>query len=83
MLVLSILVICYSKELQYMRYMKVFLDENPKTRFLYMNKIRKIHKIFKISSKKTFLIDLVWQLLILFVSWRCCDPSAHTDVFKK
>ena len=23
------------------------------------------------------------KLLILFVSWRCRDPSAHTDVFKK
>ena len=34
LLVLSTKVIVYSMTFQYLRYKKVFLDENPKTRFL-------------------------------------------------
>ena len=45
LLVLSIKVILYRKAFQYLRYKKVFLDENPKTRFSDMKKLQKATKI--------------------------------------
>ena len=59
----------YSKAFKYPRYTKVFLDENPKTRFTEMKKksSNKQHK-YKNFLKKKFLSDLVYKLLILFVS---------------
>ena len=47
-MVLSIKVILYSKAIKFLRYKKVFLGENPKTRFLDMKKLYKK----KMSTKK-------------------------------
>ena len=53
-----------------------------KNKVFRQEKTPKSHKNIRMSSKKN-LNDLIYQLLILFVSWRCCDPSAQTDIFKK
>ena len=51
---------------------KIFRHEkNPKRN----KNIKKFHL-------KKILSDIVYQLLIIIVSWRCCDPSAHKDVFE-
>ena len=61
---------------KYLRYKKVILDENQKTRFSDLKKnYKKPHKHKNVLQKR-FLSDLVYQLLILMVSWRCCDQSA-------
>ena len=58
-------VIVYSKAFKYPHYKKVFLDE--KNRFSDMKKFEKRHFFFFKYYKK-FLSDLVYKLLILFVS---------------
>ena len=68
---------------RHLGYKKVFLAEHPKTRFSDIKKIQKSHKNNKISFFFKVLSDLVWQLLILFNSWRCCDPSVLNDVLNK
>ena len=45
MLVLSVKVMEYSRAFLYMRYKKVFLNENPKTRFIDMKKLQKATQI--------------------------------------
>ena len=45
LLFFSIRVILYGKAFKYMLYKKVFLDENPKTRFSDMKKIQKASEI--------------------------------------
>ena len=53
MVVLSIKVILYSKTHKYMRYKKVFLDENLKTRFSDINKLLKVIKKNMSFKKKS------------------------------
>ena len=59
LLVFSIKVIAYSKTFQYLRYKKVFLDENPKTRLLDLKKTPKSNKKkFKMSTQKKIPVML-------------------------
>ena len=52
MLVLSKKGIIYNKAFKYLRYKKVFLDENPKIKFSDMKKLQKAAIFFKCSFKK-------------------------------
>ena len=85
-------IMCYQRTWT-MFVFKLFLNFNIcVTKMFFLMKIQKqgfqTWKTLKKPPKKNvfqkkFLSDLIIQLLILFVSWKCCDPSAHTDVFEK
>ena len=67
MVVLSIKGILYSKTYKYMRYKKVFLDENLKTRFSDINKLLKVIKkhVFLKKNPEGFSIKTIDSICVM------------------
>ena len=60
-LVVSKKVTLYTKTFKYLRYKQVFLDENPKTRGSYMQKLQNATRKLKMVSEKKFSSDYIYK----------------------